>query len=190
MKKTVFDLLSGLAAKGTPEEEAAARVRGVSVVTYRAQKMAEEVAQARRAADATAGVPPDVAAERDKAMEMQREAGLLKRRGVAPNIFVQAAETPGEVAKLVLFVFLYVAGLAALVILGGERVQKLPGIFQCGLLALLIIPVWWLMNRIWYGIGEGARDFFRTLVRFWPVTLVLLVFALGILRYLKQQLLP
>ena len=190
MKKTVFDFLGGLGPKPTPEEEAAARAQGLSVPAYRAAQIAAQVASARKAANERDGVPDDVAAESDKAMEMQRNAGLLKRRGVSPNILVQAAETPGEVARMVLFVFLYVAGLAVMMIIAGERVQKLPGIFQCGLLALLLIPVWWLTNRIWHGVGEGVRDFFRALVRFWPATLVLLVFALGILRVLKQHLLP
>ncbi len=190
MKKTVFDLLGGLGPKPTPEEEAAARAQGVEVPTYRAMKMAEQVAQARAAANEKAGIPADVAAETDKAMAMQHDAGLLKRRGVSPNILVQAAATPGEVARMVLFVFLYVAGLAVMLITAGERVQKLPGIFQCGLLALLLIPVWWLTNRIWNGVSEGVRDICRALVRFWPLTLVLLVFALGMLRLLKQHLLP
>jgi len=186
VKKTIFDLMSGLAPLGTPEEQAAARAQGMTVAAYRAMKLLQQAEQARKEANRAAGMPDDVAAEEDKAAQMRYDPGLFKPRNEAPNLLVQAAETPGEVAKVILFVLLYVLGLAALVIIGGERVQKLPGIFQCGLLALLIIPVWWLMNRIWYGIGEGARDFIRLLVRFWPVTLVLLVLMLGGLRVLLK----
>ena len=180
--KTIFDLLSGLAPKGTPEEEAAARAQGMTVAAYRALKIMQQAEQARKAANRADGMPDDVAAEEDKASRLRHDPGLFKPRNEAPNLLVQAAKTPGEVAKVILFMFLYLVGMIALVVLGGERVQKLPGIFQCGLLALLIIPVWWLMNRIWYGIGEGARDFVRLLVRFWPLTLVALVFFLGLLR--------
>ena len=180
--KTLFDLLSGLAPKGTPEEEAAARAQGMTVAAYRALKLLQQAEQARKAANRADGMPDDVAAEADKATRLRQDPSLFKLRGQSTNILVQAARTPGEVAKVILFVFLYLAGMIALVVLGGERVQKMPGIFQCGLLALLIIPVWWLMNRIWYGIGEGARDFIRLLVRFWPLTLVMLVFLLGLVR--------
>jgi hypothetical protein len=186
VKKTVFDLLSGVAPLGTPEEQAAARAQGMTVAAYRAMQLLQQAEQARKAANRADGVPDDVAAEADKARQLQHDPGLFKPRGEAPNLLVQAARTPGEVAKVILFVLLYLAGMIALVVLGGERVQKLPGIFQCGLLALLIIPVWWLMNRIWYGIGEGARDFIRALVRFWPVTLVALVLILGVLRVAFQ----
>ena len=89
---------------------------------------------------------------------MRRDPGLIKARNTAPNILVQAVETPGEVARTILFVFLDVVGLAAFVIVGGERVQKMDGIFQCVLLGLMLIPVWWLTNRIWEGIGEGDRE--------------------------------
>jgi hypothetical protein len=186
MKKTIFDLMPGLAPVGTPEEQAAARAEGMTVAAYRAMKLIRQAEQERKAANRDAGMPDDVAAEADKAEQMRHEPGVFKRRNEAPNLLVQAAQTPGEVAKVILFVILYVIGMAALVIVGGERVRNMPGIFQCGLLALLIIPVWWLMNRIWYGIGEGARDFIRLLVRFWPVTLVLLVFVLGGLRLLLK----
>lgn len=186
MKKTIFDLMSGLAPVGTPEEQAAARDAGMTVAAYRAMRLIQQAEQSRKESNRAAGMPDDVAAEEDKAARLRHEPGVFKRRNEAPNVLMQAAKTPGEVAKMILFVILYLAGMAAIVVIGGERVQKMPGIFQCGLLALLIIPVWWLMNRIWYGIGEGARDVIRLMVRFWPLTLVLLVFLLGGLRLLLK----
>ena len=40
----------------------------------------------------------------------------------------------------------------------------------------------------WRVIGEGARDVVRTLVRFWPLTLLGLVFILGLLKVLLHGL--
>jgi len=188
--KSPYDILVRLAPPATPEDEAEALRLGVDVNTYRATKLEGLANQARKAQQENSGVPDDIAAETAVAMRLHRNPGLIKPRNTAPNILVQAAETPGEVARTILFVFLYVVGLAGVVIIGGERVQKMPGIFQCGLLALLIIPVWWATSRIWEAIGEGARDAVRALVRFWPLTLVALVFALGILRILWQRLSP
>ncbi len=127
-------------------------------------------------------------AEEAKAEQMRRDPGIIKARNTAPNIFVQAAKTPGEVAKFILFVVCYVIGLAAFVIIGGERVQKMPGIFQAIILGVMIIPVMMITDRIWEAIGESARDFFRVLIRFWPLTFVGLVFVLVVLKFLKQQL--
>ncbi len=46
----------------------------------------------------------------------------------------------------------------------------------------------WISGRIWDAIGEGARDVLRALVRFWPLTLVALVFVLAVLKVLRQGL--
>lgn len=41
-----------------------------------------------------------------------------------------------------------------------------------------------LASFIWERIGENARDIVRVLVRFWPLTLIALLFALGLVRIL------
>ncbi len=41
----------------------------------------------------------------------------------------QAAKTPGEVAQTILIVTWYILGLGLLVVLGGERVTKMEGLF-------------------------------------------------------------
>jgi hypothetical protein len=186
--KTPFDFLARLAPKATPEEEAAARELGVDVHTYRAAKLEVVVKQAAQAQHEKSGVPDDIAAETAKALHLRREPGLVKLRHTSPNLLVQAAKTPGEVAQLILFVLLYVIGLAALVIIGGERVHRMPGIFQVIILGLMVIPTLWLSRRIWEAIGERARDLFRFMIRFWPLTLFLLVFALALLKALQQRL--
>ncbi|MDQ5980676.1 MAG: hypothetical protein QG602_3653 [Verrucomicrobiota bacterium] len=42
----------------------------------------------------------------------------------------------------------------------------------------------WATGRAWEAMGEGARDVCRMPVRFWPLTLVALLFALGALKML------
>ena len=186
-RKNPFGLFVPLAPKATPEDEAEARRLGVTIDEYRATKVEVQFEQARQALPMDPAVPDDITAEQRTARRLHLDPGIVKPRNTAPNILVQAVETPGEVARTILFVFLYVVGLAAFVIIGGERVQKMEGIFQCVLLGLLLIPVWWLTNRIWEGIGERARDAIRALVRFWPLTLLALFFALVLLKALKQQ---
>lgn len=185
--KTPYDFLAKLMPKPTPEDEAEALRLGVTMDEYRAMKLQVQFEQARKEAGIK-DAPPDIAAEEAKAAQMRREAGFIKPRNAAPNIFVQAAKTPGEVAKTILFVLCYLVGMIALVVLGGERVQKMPGVFQCVILGLMVIPVMMVTGRIWEAIGEGGRDVLRALVRFWPLTLVALIFVLGIIKMLAQRL--
>jgi len=185
--KTPYDFLAKLMPKPTPEDEAEARRLGVTADEYRAMKLQAQYEQAKKQAG-DSGPPADVAAEEAAAQQMRRQPGIIKRRNETPNLFVQAAKTPGEVAKMILFVLCYVIGLVALVVLGGERVQKMPGIFQCVVLVVLILPCMWVTDRIWEAIGERARDGIRLLVRFWPLTLIGFFFLLVALGVLKRQL--
>ncbi len=41
-----------------------------------------------------------------------------------------------------------------------------------------------LASFFWERIGENARDVVRVLVRFWPLTLIVLLFVLGLVRML------
>jgi len=75
-------------------------------------------------------------------------------------------------------------------VLGGERVTKMEGIFQCVLLGVLIIPAMGVSGRIWAAIGERARDVIRLLVRFWPLTLFAMFVGLVLLTALKRQMFP
>lgn len=187
--KTPFDALLKFAPQATPEDEAEARRLGVDVDAYRATKLQVLAEQAKRP-DAGAEPPRlDITKEEAEAMRLRAQPGLIKPRNTAPNIFVQAAKTPGEVAKMILFVLCYVVGLILLVNLGGEKVTKLPGLFQCVLLGVLILPAMWATDRIWAAIGERARDVIRALVRFWPLTLVALFVVLVLFNVLKRQLL-
>ena len=181
--RNIYDLLARFSPKPTPEDEAEARRLGVTVEEYRSLKLQATFDQARREAAAQAEPPPaDIAREEADLARMRHESGLFKRRGESPGLLVQAAKTPGEVAKMILFVLLYLLGLMALIIFGREKFTQLPGIFQCLVLGVMVIPVMWLTGRVWEAIGEGARDALRLLVRFWPLTLVAALFALGLLR--------
>lgn len=180
--KTPFDFLIRLAPPATPEDIAEAARLGVDINTYRSNKLAVMVEQARQAADS--GLPPDIAEEQAVAQRLRRESGLFKRRNTAPNILVEAWKAPGEVAKGILFVACYLVSMFAFVILGGEKVHNMPGILKCLILGVMVLPVIWLTDRLWEAIGEGARAVCRALVRFWPVTLIALLMALGGLKLL------
>lgn len=184
--KTPYDVLARFVPL-TPEDEADAKRLGVTPDEYRSIKLQVQVEQAQQAAppDAT---PPDIAAEAAEAQRLRREPGLIKPRNTTPGVLVQAVKTPGEVAQMVLFVLCYFLAMVAVIVLGGERVQKLPGIFQCLGLGVLVLPVMWLTSRIWEAIGEGMRDVLRTLVRIWPLTLIALLFGLGLLKLLLARL--
>jgi hypothetical protein len=169
----------------TPAEVEAARRLGVPLELYRQFKRnAGPAAERLEKGDG----PADVVAEQQLADKMRRQPGLFKRQNTAPNIFVQAAETPGEVAKTLLTIFCYVVLMfGSLIFYGVEKAQRIPGIFQMVILGLLVIPALMLSSFIWEHIGEGARDVCRALVRFWPLTLVGLIFLFGMLKMLLQQ---
>lgn len=181
--KSPYDLLARFAPKPTAEDIAAAQRLGVPIAEYQAVKLEVLAEEARRALPPD-DRPADIVREERIAQRLRREPGLIKPRHEAPNVFVQAAKTPGELAKTILFVGCYLTGMIALIVVGGEKFTGLPGIFQCLVLGLLVLPAMWASGRIWEAIGEGARDVFRALVRFWPLTLVLLLFALGLLKML------
>lgn len=169
----------------SPAEIDAAQRLGVSVEMYRQFKRnAGPAAERLEQGDG----PADIVAEDHLADKMRREPGLFKKRNEAPSLFVQAAETPGEVAQTILTIFCYlVLMFGSLIVYGVEKAQRIPGIFQVVILGLLVIPAMMLSSRIWERIGEGARDFCRTLVRIWPVTLVLLILVFGGLKLLLQR---
>ncbi len=126
--------------------------------------------------------PADVVKEQHLADKLRREPGIFKARNTAPNVLVAAARTPGEVAQTLLTIFCYLALMFLVVGFGGERVQRIPGVFQVAALGLLLIPAMMLSSAIWRGLGEGVRDTIRALIRFWPLTFVALIFLLGLLR--------
>ena len=168
----------------TPEEIDAAQRLGVPVAMYRQFKRnAGPEAERLEKGDG----PADIVAEERLAEKMRREPGLFKQRHEAPNIFVEAANTPGEVAKTLLTIFCYLVLMFLLVAFGGDKVHKAPGIFQMIGLFVLVIPAMMLASFLWERIGEGARDFCRLLVRLWPLTLIALIFAFGMLKMLLQR---
>lgn len=181
--KSPFDLLAKLAPPPTAEDLAAAKQLGVSIQEYQSAKL-EVLAEEARKQLPPDDRPEDIVREERIARRLRREPGLFKSRNEPPSLVVEAARAPGEVAQTILFVVLYLVALAALIILGGEKVHRTPGILQCFALGLLVLPVLWLTRRVWEAMGEGARDFCRLLVRLWPLTLVALLFALGLLRLL------
>jgi hypothetical protein len=185
--KTPDGFTAKMMPQATPEDEAAARELGVTADEYRVMKPEIQAEEMRRAAGGS-GTPPDIAAEENTAWRLRREPGLIKLRNETPNLLVQAAKTPGEVAQMILFVICYILELAGIVVMGGERLQKIPGLFQYVLLGILIFPTMWITSRIWAAIGERARDVFRIMVRFWPLTLIGLFFVLVLLKAIKQQL--
>jgi len=157
------------------EIEAAERF-GVSVDLYRRFKR-----NAGPAADRLerGEGPADVAEEALLAERLRRQGGVFKRRDTPPNILVSAHRTPGEVAQTILTIACYLILMFLIVGLGGERVQRVPGVFQVFAAGLLLIPAMMISSRIWRGVGEGVRERVRLLVRWWPVTLIALIFLLG-----------
>lgn len=168
----------------TPEEIDAAQRLGMPLHLYRQFKQnAGPAAERLEKGDG----PADIVAEERLAEKMRREPGFLKGRNEAPNIFVEAAATPGEVAKTILTIFCYVVLMLLLVAFGGDKVHKAPGIFQVIGLFVLVIPAMMLSSFLWERIGEGARDVCRWLERLWPLTLIGVFLAFGLLKYLLQR---
>ena len=62
-----------------------------------------------------------------------------------------------------------------------------PGIFEVIYLGVLVIPAMMLSSFVWRILGEGVRDVLRFLVRFWPLTLIALLFGLGLLKLFIQR---
>lgn len=168
----------------TQDEIDAAQRLGVSLAIYRQFKRnAGPAADRLEKGDG----PADIVAEQRQAEKMRREPGLFKKRDEAPNIFVAAAETPGEVAQTLLTIACYIVVMfGSLLAYGLEKAQRIPGIFQMGLLFVMVLPAMMLSSFIWERIGEGARDFFRLLIRIWPLTLIGLIFLLGMIKLLVQ----
>jgi len=168
----------------TDAEIEAAKRFGVSLSLYR---------QFKRNAGPNADLlergdgPADIVAEQQLAEKMRREPGAFKRRNRPPSILVSAAKTPGEVAQTLLTISCYLALMFLIVGFGGEAVQRVPGIFQVIALGLLLIPAMMISSFAWRSVGEGMRDRVRLLVRFWPITLVVLVFLFGGLRLLFDR---
>ena len=181
--KSPYELLARFAPRPTAEDIAAAQRLGMTITEYQAVKLEVLAAEARKELPPD-DRPADIVREERIAQRVRREPGVFKPRNESPNILVQAARTPGEVAKTVIFVLLYLVAMIALIILGGEKVNRIPGIFQCVALGVLVIPVMWLTGRMWEAMGEGARDVCRALVGFWPLTLIALIFGLGLLKLL------
>ncbi len=165
----------------TEAEIEAAQRFGVSVGLYRRFKR-----NAGPGADRLEGGdgPADIVAEVQLAEKMRREPGFFKPRDKARGMLVSAARTPGEAAQTVLTIACYLGLMFLIIGLGGERVQRVPGVFQVIALGLLLIPAMMISSRVWRSIGEGMRDRVRLLVRFWPVTLLILIFLLGGVRLL------
>lgn len=127
--------------------------------------------------------PADIVAEDQLYQKMRIEPGLFKRRHEAPNLLVTAVRAPGEVAQMLLTIVCY-AGLMALSlgVAGAERVRQIPGLFTTIYLFVLVIPAMMLSSFVWRSVGERARDVMRFLVRVWPLTLIALLFGLGLLK--------
>ena len=124
-------------------------------------------------------LPEDIAEEQALARKLRAEPGLFKGRHRAPNIFITAWRTPGELATLFLLVQSYILYLFAfLFYLGPEQVRKIPGIIQCAILAALIIPAWITAHFVWRKCGLPIRNIIRVLIRLWPVNIVVLLVAL------------
>lgn len=128
--------------------------------------------------------PPDVVAEEHLAQKLRIEPGRFKDPNTPPNIFVQAARTPGEVARSLLTIVCYLLLMFLIIGFGGETVQRVPGVFQVAALGVLLVPAMMLSTFIWTHVGEGGRNVARLLVRFWPLTLPALLLTLGAIKML------
>lgn len=165
----------------TQREIDAAQRLGISVELYRRFKRnAGPEADRFERGDG----PLDIVEEEHLAQKLRIEPGLFKRRHTAPNILVQAARTPGEVARSLLTIICYLMMMFLIIGLGGEAVQRVPGVFQVLALGVLLIPAMLLSSFIWRHLGEGGRDVARVLVKFWPLTLPALLFGIGALKLL------
>jgi len=118
--------------------------------------------------------------------DLEYVVGADKRRGVlvqpepdGEGVQAQGCHQSAQVGSLGEVMFLIVG-------FGGDAVQRVPGIFQVIALGLLLIPAMTISSLVWRGVGEGMRDRVRLLVRFWPLTLIALIYLLGGLRLLLE----
>lgn len=170
--------LSGLP---TQQEIDAAQRLGVDVELYRQLKRnAGPEAERFERGDG----PRDIVEEEHLAQRMRIEPGVFKPPHSAPNVLVQAARTPGEVARSLLTIVCYLLLMFLVIGFGGETVQRVPGVFQVAAAFVLVVPAMMLSTAIWTRIGEGGRDAARLVVRFWPLTLPALILVLGALKLL------
>jgi hypothetical protein len=170
----------------TQDEIDTAQRLGVNLETYRRfkQNAGPEAAKLEQGEG-----PADITAEQRQYEKMRSAPGLFKSRNESPSLLVAAARTPGEVAQTLLTILCYLVLMAlSIVAVGSERLNRIPGVFEVIYLGVLLIPAMMLSSFFWRVIGEGARDVVRTLVRFWPLTLLGLVFILGLLKVLLHGL--
>jgi hypothetical protein len=127
----------------------------------------------------------DIAQEEAEYNAMWRRGGVFKRRNSAPGFISTAMRTPGEVAKMVLFLLAFFVQLAFLGIwLSNHRKVEL-GALWFFILGGLVISSMIITSLVWRALGERVREAIRWAVRFWPITFPLLLFVgISVVRYL------
>ena len=127
----------------------------------------------------------DIAQEESEYNAMWREGGVFKRRNSAPGFISTAMRTPGEVAKMVLFLLAFFVQLALLAIWQGNHRRVELGALWFFILGGLVISSMIITSVVWRALGERVREATRWVVRFWPITFPLLLLAgIGLVRYL------
>jgi hypothetical protein len=84
--------------------------------------------------------PVDIVEEEHLAQKLRIEPGRFKAAHTAPNLLVQAVRTPGEVARSLLTIVCYLLLMFLIIGLGGDTVQRVPGVLQVAALGVLLIP--------------------------------------------------
>jgi len=134
---------------------------------------ASEAAEKRRAD------MDDVEAEEDLAAGMQhKRRWWSSRRGA--SLFEVASKTPGQIVRTVIFLGVWLALLVVFVprfdAWGFREVLSIIPFIGTAVAAYILSGI------IWRSMGESARDMGRAAVRYWPLTIVILLFVLGGLR--------
>lgn len=147
--------------------------------------MAADLHAMTEAASARGDAMGDDIAQDDSAYQrMRNEQGVFKKRGEAPGLLRMASEAPGEVARTILFFLAFLVQLCLLSIWHQNTGRRELGALWLVIFVLLGITSMIISGVIWRALGERARDVIRLLIRFWPITLPLFIFLLGLLKML------
>lgn len=153
--------------------------RGAHKPWFGSLKLEEFVMAASEAAEKRRADMDDVEAEEDLAAGMQhKRRWWSSRRGA--SLFEVASKTPGQIVRTVIFLGVWLALLVVFVprfdAWGFREVLSIIPFIGTAVAAYILSGI------IWRSMGESARDMGRAAVRYWPLTIVILLFVLGGLR--------
>ncbi len=172
------------------KDEAAARRLGITLEQYRSLQRSFQcddvealVEEARRRGSTSMTEEEgngDVQNEEAAYQHLRRTGSFFRSRGQSPGLLETASKTPGQIATMILtcayWLVLLVLTAPYYQSWGFREALSLIPFFGSAILA------WSAAEATWRKIGPERRERVRIAIRFWPVTLVVLIFTLGLLR--------